>query len=118
MFKLLSRSTGVAGRSTFVISGGRLGVNNSESQFWQKSFTVNLITPSFLNIFEQNQTEVLNKMHLTFFFTIFQFCPRGRGIPRMCKVTVTLHVDFPAAWGQNRKIGFLEMYKLATDLGI
>ena len=108
----------MAGRFIFVISGWHLGVNNSESQFWQKSFTVNLITPSFLNIFEQNQTEVLNKMHLTFFYD-FSILPQGpRNPPNVQSYcNFARSGDFPA-WGQNRKIGFLEMYKLATDLGI
>ena len=80
MFKLLSRSTRVAGRFIFVISGWRLGVNNSESQFGPKSFTAFLITFSFLNIFEQNQKEVLEETggHLTIGF---DFAPGGRGIP-------------------------------------
>ena len=44
----------MAGRLISVISGWRLGVNDSESQFGPKSFTALLITFSFLNIFEKN----------------------------------------------------------------
>ena len=70
----------MAGRSIFVISGWRLGVNNSESQFGPKSFTAFLITFSFLNIFEQNQKEVLEETcgHLTIgldFLILLQLWP-------------------------------------------
>ena len=87
MFKLLSRSTRVAGRLISVISGWRLGVNNSESQFGPKSFTALLITFSFLNIFEQNQKEVLEETggHLTIGFD-FSILPQGAGESPECGI--------------------------------
>ena len=87
MFKLLSRSTRVAGRLISVISGWRLGVNNSESQFVPKSFTALLITFSFLNIFEQNQKEVLEETggHLTIGFD-FLILPQGAGESPKCAI--------------------------------
>ena len=87
MFKLLSRSTRVAGRLISVISVWRLGVNNSESEFGQKSFTASLITFSFLNILEQNQKEVLEKTHghLAIGFD-FSISPQGAGDFPQCAI--------------------------------
>ena len=77
MFKLLSRSTRVAGRLISVISGWRLGV---KLQFGPKSFMALLITFLFLNIFEQNQKEVLEETgrHLTIGFD-FSILPQVGG---------------------------------------
>ena len=104
MFKLLSMSTRVAGRLISVISGWCLGVNNSESQFGPKSFTALLITFSFLNIFEQNQKEVLEETcgHLTIGF---DFAPGGGESPE-CGIMQhdCTFGGFPGPLGQNRKI--------------
>ena len=63
MFKLLSRSTGVAGRSVSVIPGGRFMGIYSKSHFDPKSFTSYRFLKPFLNIFPKFQKEVLDKGH-------------------------------------------------------
>ena len=106
MFKLLSRSTRVAGRLIFVISGWRLEVDNSESQFRPKSFTTFLITFSFLNIFEQNQKEVLEDTggHLTIGFD-FSILPHGAGESPECGIMQhdCTFGGFPSPWGKIEK---------------
>ena len=75
----------MADRLISMISGWRLGVDNSESQFGPKSFRTFLITFMFLNIFEQNQKEVLEETcgHLTIGFD-FSILPQGGGESPEC----------------------------------